>query len=251
MKSWVKNTGSILIAGALVLGLTGVSALGNTSKVYADEVQRNVINVVGKGEISITPDIAYLSIGVTSQAETAQAAQKANAAKMQKLNDLLKNTWKIAEKDIKSTQFNVQPNYTYTEKDGQKVKGYNAIHTIEVTYRDLTKIGQLLDAASNAGANNIDNVRFSIENRDQFETQVIEKAMANASLKANAIAKAANRQLGMVLVVSQGDSNDFFVYGQREMLTNSKPKMDQAGSTAVEAGEVKVSTQLSVQYELK
>ncbi|OAB42198.1 SIMPL domain-containing protein [Paenibacillus glacialis] len=251
MKRLVKTTGSILVAGALVFGLTGVGALGNASKIYASEVQRNVINVVGKGEISITPDIAYLSIGVTSQAETAQAAQKANAAKMQKLNDLLKKTWKIADKDIKSTQFYVQPNYIYTEKDGQKLKGYNANHTIEVTYRDLAKIGQLLDAASTAGANNIDNVRFSIENRDQFETQVIEKAMANASVKANAIAKAANRTLGVVLVVNQGDANDLIVYGQREMLMSPKSSMDQAGSTAVEAGEVKVSTQLSVQYELK
>lgn len=251
MKNWVKKTGSILVAGALVLGLTGVSALGNTSKVYADEVQRNIINVVGKGELSITPDIAYLSIGVTSQADTAQAAQKANAAKMKKLNDLLKNTWKIADKDIKSTQFYVQPNYSYTEKEGQKVKGYNANHTIEVTYRDLTKIGELLDAASGAGANNIDNVRFSIENPDQYETQVIEKAMANATLKANAIAKAANRQLGIVLVVSQGDSGNSVVYAQTEMLMSAKASMDSAGSSAVEAGEVKVSTQLSVQYELK
>lgn len=251
MKNWVKKTGSILVAGALVLGLTGVSTLGNTSKVYADEVQRNIINVVGKGELSITPDIAYLSIGVTSQADTAQAAQKANAAKMKKLNDLLKNTWKIADKDIKSTQFYVQPNYTYTEKEGQKVKGYNANHTIEVTYRDLTKIGELLDAASSAGANNIDNIRFSIENPDQYETQVIEKAMANATLKANAIAKAANRQLGTVLVVSQGDSGNSIVYAQTEMLMSAKASMDSAASSAVEAGEVKVSTQLSVQYELK
>ncbi|OAB47820.1 SIMPL domain-containing protein [Paenibacillus antarcticus] len=251
MKSWVKTTGSIMIAGALAFGLTGVSSLGNTSKVYADEVQRNVINVVGKGEISITPDIAYLSIGVTSQAETAQAAQKANAAKMQKLNDVLKKTWKISDKDIKSAQFYVQPNYTYTEKEGQKVKGYNAIHSIEVTYRDLAKIGQLLDAASTAGANSIENVRFSIENRDQFETQVIEKAMANASLKAGAIAKAANRQLGAVLVVSQGDASNPIVYGQNEMLMSAKASMDSANSTAIEAGELKVSTQLSVQFELK
>ncbi|WP_332455159.1 SIMPL domain-containing protein [Paenibacillus crassostreae] len=248
---WVKKLGLVVVASTLILGISGITnSIGGTAQVFAAEEPRNVVNVIGSGEISITPDIAYISIGVTSQADTAQAAQQANAAKMKKLNDVLKNTWKIVDKDIKSTQFHVQPNYTYTEKEGQKIKGYNANHSIEVTYRDLAKIGELLDAASKAGANNIDNVRFSVENRDQYETQVIEKAMANANLKASAIAKAANRQLGIVLVVSQGDSSAPIVYAQNEML-QAKVSMDTAASTAIETGEVKVSTQLSVQYELK
>ncbi|MHA0856312.1 SIMPL domain-containing protein [Paenibacillus sp. CMAA1364] len=251
MMKWVKRTGLVLVAGAFIVGVSSIgNTLANPSEVSAAEVQRNIINVVGKGEISVTPDIAYLSIGVTSQVDTAQAAQKANATKMKKLNDVLKNTWKIADKDIKSTQFNVQPNYVYTEKEGQKVKGYNASHTIEVTYRDLTKVGELLDAASTAGANNVENIRFSIENRDQFETQVIDKAMANATLKAGAIAKAANRQLGVVLVVSQGNVDNPVVYAQNESLM-AKADMDSNNSTTIEAGEIKVSTQLSVQYEMK
>ncbi|MFD1910568.1 SIMPL domain-containing protein [Paenibacillus rhizoplanae] len=131
-------------------------------------MQKNIVNVVGKGELSIKPDIAYLSIGVSTTADTAQEAQKGTAAKITKLNALFKTTWGIADKDIQSTQFYVQPNYTYSEKDGQKVKGYNAQHTLQVSYRDLTKVGQLLDAASAAGANNIGNVRFAIEDPSAF-----------------------------------------------------------------------------------
>lgn len=251
MKTWLKPVGSVLVASALFVGGAGVSGVAGTSTVYADQdVQRNVINVVGKGEISVKPDIAYLSIGVDTQAETAQSAQKANADKIQKITNLLKNTWKIDDKDIKSTTFYVQPNYTYNEKEGQKVTGYTAHHTLEVSYRDLSKVGKLLDDASTAGANNIDSVRFSVENRDQFETQVIEKAMANADLKAGAIAKAAKRQLGIVLVVSQGDVANPVVFAESAMA-----KMDSANSagstSSVEPGEVKVSTQLSVQYEMK
>lgn len=252
MQGLVKKVGSVLVVGALLVGTTGLNgSFGLTSKAYAAEesVQRNVVNVVGKGEISVTPDIAYISIGVNTQAETAQSAQKANAAIMQKLNKLLKDTWGIADKDVKTAQFYVQPNYSYSEKEGQKIKGYNAHHTLEVSYRDLTKVGELLDAASKAGANNIDNVRFSVENSDKYETQVIEKAMANADLKAGSIAKAAKRQLGIVLVVSQGDNSSPVVfYAQNEMAKS----MDSAGApTRVEPGEIKVSTQLSVQYELK
>ncbi|GIO32732.1 MULTISPECIES: SIMPL domain-containing protein [Paenibacillus] len=250
MKKWIKPVGSVLIAGALLVGGAGVTGITGVSTAYADQdVQRNVVNVVGKGEISVKPDIAYLSIGVDTQAETAQSAQKANAEKIQKITDLLKNTWKIADKDIQSVSFYVQPNYVYNDKDGQKVKGYTAHHTLQVSYRDLSKVGKLLDDASNAGANSIDNVTFSVENRDQFEEQVIQKAMANADLKAGAIAKAAKRQLGMVLVVSQGDVGNPVVFTNAKM--DSLATADAGNSTSVSPGEVKVSTQLSVQYELK
>ncbi|AJS60829.1 SIMPL domain-containing protein [Paenibacillus sp. IHBB 10380] len=252
MQGLVKKVSSVLVVGALLVGATGLNgSFGLASKAYAAEVgvQRNVVNVVGKGEISVTPDIAYLSIGVNIEADTAQAAQKANAAIMLKLNKLLKDSWAIADKDIKTSQFYVQPNYTYSDKEGQKIKGYTANHVLTVSYRDLSKLGQLLDAASNAGANNINNVQFSVENRDQYETQVIEKAMANAEIKAGSIAKAAKRQLGTVLVVSQGDASNPVVY--HEQLSAYKAMDTASGATEVEAGEIKVSTQLSVQYELK
>ncbi|MNP35185.1 hypothetical protein D3C76_1285070 [compost metagenome] len=74
--------------------------------------------------------------------------------------------------------------------------------------------------------------------------------MANAGLKAGAIAKAANRSLGVVLVVSQGDSENPILYAQAEMAMD-KAALDVGASSAVEAGEIKVSTTLSVQYELK
>ncbi|ASA25132.1 SIMPL domain-containing protein [Paenibacillus donghaensis] len=251
MNKWGKSIGAVLLAGSLLIGGMALNggAVGSQKAYAADEVQRDIISVVGKGELSIKPDIVYMSIGVTTSAETAQEAQKNNAAKMDKLNKLLKTTWGIAEKDIKSTQFSVQPNYTYTEKDGQKVKGYNAQHTLEVSYRDLAKVGQLLDAASAAGANNISNARFAIEDTSAFEAQVIEKAMANAGVKASAIAKAAGRSLGLVINVSQNDSgNDPIYFAQKEMMNVAA---DGAASSAVEPGEVKVTTQLSVMYEMK
>lgn len=252
MKKWGRTVGSVLLAGSLLVGgmaLNGV--FKSPEKAYAaEDMQRNVVSVVGKGELSIKPDIVYLSIGVSTSAATAEEAQKTNGAKITKLTTLLKKTWGIADKDIQSTQFYVQPNYTYNEKEGQQVKGYNAQHTMQVSYRDLSKVGQLLDAASSAGANNIGNARFAIEDPSAFEAQVIEKAMANADVKAAAIAKVAKRSLGQVVTVIQSDDgNNPVFYTESAML--SKSSADMNAGTSVEAGEVKVSTQLSVMYELK
>ncbi|CAM3005592.1 SIMPL domain-containing protein [Paenibacillus sediminis] len=252
MRTWLKPVSALLITGTLLFaGVGGTASFGEQGKVNAaaDESQRNVINVVGKGEISVKPDVAYLSIGVEASATAADEAQKKNAAVIQKINTLLKGTWKIADKDIKTSQFYVQPNYTYNDKEGQKVKGYTAMHILQVTFRDLDNVGKLLDDASKAGANRIDNIRFAVEDPDQFETQVIEKAMANADVKAGAIAKAAKRQVGIVLNVTQG-SVDTPIFMEQSYAV-AKVADTASMPTNIESGEIKVSTQLSVQYEMK
>lgn len=249
-KKWIKPFAAAAIAGALLIGGWSWSA-GGTALAQEAAAMQNFISVTGKGEIAVKPDIAYLSIGASSEADTAAAAQKANAAKIQKINTLLKNTWKVDSKDIQTNQFYVQPNYTYSEKDGQKIKGYTAYHTLKVSYRNLEKVGELLDAATNAGANQIDNVVFSIEDTEAFETQVIDKAMANAKLKAGAIANAAKRQLGIVLSVSQGSLDEPITYYRESLELQSTSKAEDSANTAIESGEIKLTTQLTVRYELK
>lgn len=252
MKSWIKPVGAVIIAGSLIVGGSLLSGVVNSSQpVYADnELQRNIISVVGSGEFSAKPDVAYLSLGVETQADTAKEAQSLNAAKIAKINTLLKDTWKIDAKDIQTGQFYVQPNYTYSEKEGQKVKGYTAQHTLNVTYRDLEKVGQLLDGVSQVGANRIDNIRFGTENPDQYQDLVIEKAMNNAKMKAAAIAKSAGRSLGIVVSVTQSGGGETPVYMAAEALQKNVAT-DMAASTAVEPGEVTMKTTLSVIFEMK
>ncbi|KOP65608.1 hypothetical protein AMS62_10385 [Bacillus sp. FJAT-18019] len=253
MKRWVKQVGSVMIAGALLTGGTTWVGLSGATEVHAAEAaQQNLLTVMGKGEISVKPDIVYLSIGAESYAETAKSAQKSNAQKIDKITKLLKETWKIDDKDIKTEQFYVQPNYTYSDDNGRKVKNYSAYHSLEVTLRDLSKVGDLLDAASDVGANSIGNARFSIENRDAFEAQVIDKAMANANLKAQAMAKASNRSLGIVLNIVEGSVSVNNIYGLESMQSKAEVAFDaESANTSVKPGEVKLSTQLYVQYELK
>lgn len=251
MNKWIRPAAAVMLAATLLVGGSAVAGLFDKPQAaYAEEVQKNTVSVVGKGEISMKPDIVYLAIGADTSAATAQEAQKNNAAKISKVTALLKNTWGISDKDIQTSEFYVQPNYTYNDKDGQQVKGYIAHHTLQVAYRDLTKVGSLLDAASAAGANNLGSARFSVEDTSAYEAQVIEKAMTNADFKAGTIAKAAKRTLGQVLSISQSDNSGApVVYAQSESLMN-KAAADAAGSTSIEAGEVTITTQLVVTYQL-
>lgn len=253
MNAWVKRMGALVIAGALLVGGSYYAGtIRGEDTVAADTPQmQNRVTVVGKGELSVKPDIVYLSIGVETYADSAKSAQKSNAQKMEKVLAVLKNTWKINEKDLKTERFSVQPNYTYSEKEGQKVKNYSAFHSLEVTMRDLDKVGDLLDAVSNAGANQIGNARFSVENRDIHEAQVIEKAMASADIKAQAVAKGAKRQLGIVVSVVQQEAANNEMFGGMNEASQMKAVSSADASTSVNPGEIKLVTQLHVQYELK
>ncbi|MGG0823633.1 SIMPL domain-containing protein [Paenibacillus turicensis] len=252
MKTWLKPVGATLVAGVLLFGTASTGVFANRA-LAADAVQQNksIISVVGNGEISVKPDIAYLSIGVKTEAATAKAAQAGTAAKITKLTAVLKDQWKISGKDLKTGDFYVQPNYTYSEKDGQKIKGYSSSHMLQITYRDLDKVGQLLDAVSEAGANQINNVNFGIENPEQFEAEVIEKAMKNANNRAKAIAKSSGRQLGTELSISQSGSDSSLYVQNYQMLEKAQAMGSTADRTTVEIGEINVKMSLNVVYELK
>lgn len=253
MNVWAKRMGSVAIAASLLVGGAAVtSVLGKSVPAYAesgDTVQTNTISVTGTGEIDVKPDMAYLSLGVQTNAATAKDAQTQNAAVIQKLTNLLKGTWKIDAADIQTSQFYVQPNYSYSDKDGQKITGYIAYHTLKVKYTNLDQIGALLDDASSAGANQIGDVTFTVQNPDQYQEQVIAKAMANANLKAGAIAKAANRQLGSVLNIVQNDGSLAPIF--THSVSFSAASSADSAKTSVEPGEITVNTSLSVQYLMK
>lgn len=248
---WMKPAAAAVIAGTLLIG-GGGGALSFMGKAQAQEVTavQNVVSVVGKGEISAKPDIAYLFIGINTEGKTAAEAQKANAKKMQSLTSLLKKTWKLEGKDIQTNQFYVQPEYTYSEEQGRKLKQYTASHSLKISYRNLDKIGELLDSAAKVGVNQIDNIQFSIENRDAYETAVIEKAMANANLKAGAIAKTAGRSLGNVLSVSQGNVTEPVRYYEQLQMYDMSTASSEKDSSSVESGEIKLTTELTVHYQL-
>lgn len=251
MRHWTKTASTAVLAGALLAGGVAGGLWTGGDRAYAASTMatvNSIINVSGSGEILAKPDIAYLSIGVQSEGNTAAAAQKANATKINKVTQLLKEKWNISADDIQTSQFYVQPDYTFNEKEGQKLKGYVANHTLSVKYRNLDKIGQLLDEATNSGANNVDNIRFSVENPSAYEEEAIAKALINAQSKASAVAKAAKRGLGTLVNVSV-DGGDAQVLTLRESAM-SKPLLDGGNETEIQSGQVTVKVQVSAQYEM-
>jgi uncharacterized protein YggE len=242
---------SLLIAigagGAAVMTAGQPHAYALTDNGYTD---KKVIAVSGKGELMVAPDVAYLDVGVETRAATAKEAQANNAAKFAGVEKMLLTTYAIPAKEVKTTGFNVQPEYNYTEKEGNKLTGYLAVHSIRVTYRKLDAIGTLLDALSAAGANRVGGVQFDTEKKEQYELQALEKAMASSDAKAAVLAKASKRQLKGVLSVNEGGISVVPVYGEYNQ-AKAETASDGAAPTSIQSGEITIHTDITVIYEME
>ncbi|TVX99153.1 SIMPL domain-containing protein [Cohnella terricola] len=245
----------MVATAAVVIGWFGF-AKGEGSVVSAEtgavSAQPYTVTVAAKGSVMVEPDVAYLSLAVESRGAKASDAQKANADKFAGVEKTLYEKFGIDKKDVKTTGFDVQPEYNYTEKDGRVLKGYVATHSIQVTYRKLPEIGKLFDALTASGANRLDGVQFSTEKKDQYELEALKKAMDNAGAKAGVLATSAKRELKGVVNIVQGDVvSSPILYATAAQAKLSVMSDSGGASSSVQSGQIEISTQVTVQYEMK
>ncbi|QYR21541.1 SIMPL domain-containing protein [Paenibacillus sp. sptzw28] len=247
----------LLLAGALAVAVgigTAIGAGGGKTDVYALDtsgaVEKGIITVTGSGDLQAAPDVAYVNVGIDTRAATAKEAQAKNANQFAALKKVLFGYNKLAEKDVKTTGFYVQPEYRYNNNDGtSKLTGYVATHSVQITTRNLDGIGQLLDGLSAAGANRVDGVQFDTEKQDQYELQVLEKAVANAKAKAEALAKAAGKQLNGVVNISQNNVSSTPIFNRGEYAAADKAA--ESAPTTVQTGEITVSANITVVFAMQ
>ena len=186
-----------LVLGAIVaLQLASSAQVGPSSGTPS---QRSV-TVTGTATIKASPDEAVVSLGVQTQANTAQGALSDNAAKMTKVLAALADQG-IAKGDIATSYVSLYPTYG---PNGQEVTGYQAQNQIDVTIRDLSKVGPVIDAAVGAGANLSNGITFQLSDQNQGMNQALADAVKNARDKAEALATAGNASLGDVITIQEG-----------------------------------------------
>ena len=159
------------------------------------------IRTSGEAIVTASPDRALIDIGVTTQANTSQAAAAENAKKLEttlaRLRQLLG-----ANADIKTTSYTLSPNYRYPREGGEpSITGYTATNIVRVTIDDLDQVGKAIDAATQAGANRIQTLRFTLKDERSVQAQALREAAANARRKADALAAALSLTIVRVLSV--------------------------------------------------
>jgi uncharacterized protein YggE len=230
---------SIVILASLVL-----SACGATGSASA-----RTLNVNGVGQVFITPDIAYLYVGVHTEKPTAADAVAANNAQTQQVIDALKE-FGVEEKDIHTSSFSIWPIDRYDPATGTSTgeKYYAVDNTIYITARDLTKLGALLDTVIKAGANTINSVQFDLSDKTAAMKEARAAAMKNAKSQAEELAGLASVSLVEITNISYTDSTPY-VYA--EMGRGGGGGSGIQANVPIEPGQMTITASVSVTYEIK
>ena len=207
------------------------------------------ISVQGEGKVSGKPDVAKLSLGVTSDADTVQSARDKAASALDGIIKALKNDG-VADKDIQTQQFNIQPQYDYNN-GSQRLRGFQVMNILSVTLRDINKTSQAVDDAVRAGGNEttIQGLSFTIDNPEDLKQQAREKAVADAKAKAETLAKTAGVTLGAAMNISETGFAPPVYYDRSAAAGIAAP--DTGPSTPIQPGELDVTVSVSITWQIR
>jgi uncharacterized protein YggE len=237
----MKTKLTILIS-ILVLGVL-LTACGPTTVYTQSEPPMRTITVTGTGMITLTPDIAYVYIGVQTEDASASTAMDDNNARAQALIDAIK-TFGVDDKDIQTTNFSIYPQDVYDDNYNVIGTTYLVQNTVYVTVRDLDTLGDLLDAAFRAGANTINGISFDVADRTEAVSQARLAAVEDASRQATELAAGTGVTIGDVQTISYYDSTPYPVYYEARAVADS------ASSVPIEAGSMQITTTVTIVYEI-
>jgi uncharacterized protein YggE len=161
------------------------------------------VTVAGEATSKVEPDAAVLVLSVVTQNGQAITAQQENARKSDAVTKAIKTT-AGSNAEIKTSDYSLQPQYDYRNNQLPKIVGYDARNSVIVTMNDLNNVGAVIDAASGAGANSIDNVSFILRQTSPARGQALADATQQAMNKAHSIAQALGGRLLRVVEENEG-----------------------------------------------
>jgi hypothetical protein len=233
------------MAGIWIWGQAASPTLAQTSEATSGYNPAQTITVVGQGKARIEPDVAQLSIGVETSAEAVAEAVEENEAKMESILGALVDMG-IDEKDIQTMHYSIQidryPEQRVAGAETEEAKPtYRVSNMATVTIRDLEKVGDVLDAVVEAGANNIWGVNFSVDDPEVAQGEARANAIDNAGARAEELAELSGVVLGPVMSISE-------VMGGGAIPMGLSVERAMAGAGPISPGEVEVSYQIQVVY---
>ncbi len=204
------------------------------------------VSVTGDAKVQAQPDTAIITIAVVTQNASASEAQAENASRSDAVIRAVRAA-AGANAEVQTSGYSLQPQYVYKQNESPTISGYMARNSVVVTMSDLPRVGAVIDAATRAGANNIDNLAFTLRKdraaRDRALTDATREAMSKAQLIAQALG---GRVVRIVEVQESGTARPPILYKQE-----ARTLAAQDASTPIEVGALDITAQVQLVAEIE
>lgn len=218
-----------------------------------DGAGRSTIKVSSSEQVNVDPDMASVSLGVSSIEDTVEQVTKINSEAVDTVIQYFKDAG-YEDRSISTTDVSLYPTYDYKNGD-EKITGYRMYTDIEV--KDIKKddVGAVLAGAIGTGANSIDSIRYYSSSYDEAYSEALDLAVKAAGEKAAVIAQSSGGQLGVCVSIEEYTPD---TYGRYSRIYGSVDKAalteDSAGpgmnSLKLMPSQIEVTANISVTYEL-
>jgi hypothetical protein len=213
---------------------------------HQHDTDGGAIVVSGTGRVSVEPDVADLRLGVAVTRATVDAARAVAAETMAAILAAVADAG-VERRDVRTALLSVQPRYEYRENQPPTLAGYDLANVVEVTVRDLARLGDVVDGTLKAGATSLDQLSFRLADPEPAEREARLRAMAVARARADVLAEAAGLAIVAVSDIVEGDAPPEplpRMKAERMMLAADAP-------TPVEAGSMDISVSVTVSYRAR
>lgn len=226
----------------------------------ADMVPVRSVTVNGQAERKVAPDEARVNVTIAATNAKMEAAKAEHDKKLRDVMDIAKKAG-IEEKHLKTNHSSTQPQYTW-ENNKQNFKGYQVQTSLEITVKDVAKVGALLEKLSSAKLEqgmgqewgNLINVSYTIGEPDKVRDEMLAEAIKNARGKAENMASAAGASVGSVLQITESGAPQFMPIPM-PMMAKGGGVMAMAADARMESappvGEQAVTANVTVVFELR
>jgi uncharacterized protein len=207
-KNKVELAAAAAIAILAVAVNTGIEHIFTNVSAQTD-MTNNTLFVTGSATNQTKPDKVTVSLGVETTNSTAQAALTANSDLMNKVLDALKAAG-IQENETSTSIFSITPNYNYSSNTNQgRLIGFTASNSIQIESSNIESVSKWIDVAVSAGANNVNNIYFSLSDKklDDIKNSLLKDAIDNAKTKADIAASAAGLKVIGVKSITVGEAS--------------------------------------------
>ena len=245
------------IALLVLLSILSIYALSKTVSEfrYAGSAEfLPTITVSGEGEVVAVPDVATFTFSVNEEGSSVDVAQKSVTSQMNKIFASLEDAG-VDEKDIKTVNYSVYPNYEYLECfrspcPSPQLKGYEVSHMVQIKVRNTEKVGEFLALVGGANVDNISGIQFSIDDEKALNAEARSKAIDNAEKEAQKLARDLGVSLRRVVDFQEQNNGYYPAYARAESFDMVKEETFNS-SPMIPQGENTITSRVIVTYEIR